>query len=556
MSKTDFKFFNYLFLYNIKDTMEGLSVLGSTTKRLTKRKPAQGGTRQRTEVTSAVAPAGQAPPVFGCSVNILSGAPEGSDLDVRVTKQEKEIMMAQARRKLKDLPTLEIERISFTLFSHEELQEQAVFKVTKTDDEGLHTVNDPRSGVVDDNKLCRTCLTDNLECPGHYGIIELNQHIIHPMFRREVIDVLTSVCNSCGSLLLTKDQIIEKGIINLTGSKRLRAIAEESKKLPCRKSQENIAAGVAGCIPNPVYKASKVKEVGKIFYTYDGKKGSEENEKSVEEVEKILNAISDEDAALLGFSGKSHPKRFIMKSIPVLPICARAPVVQDGQVLKDDITSMYQDIVRYNQELLKEETKKNEKEREDVVKGLLFSVEHLIDNSDGKYRQGKTKPYRDIKGRVQGKEAIIRNLIQGKRVNFSARTVLGPDPNLKFGQIRIPRVMAPYLTHPEKVDASNVTRLTALFNAGQVTHITPGAGKLEGRRIRVTEKIRKVHQLRSGDIVERWLQTGDSFTPSNFVAFNRQPTLHKQSIMGYEVVLGDPYTIGLHLSYTTPHNAD
>lgn len=534
--------------------MEGLSVLGSTTKRLTKRKPVQGGTRQRTEVTPGVAPAGLPSSVNGCSVNILPTGPE--ELEVKVSKQEKEIMMAQARRKLKDLPTLEIERISFTLFSHEELQQQAVFKVTKTDDDGLHTVNDPRSGVVDDNKLCRTCLSDNLDCPGHYGIIELNQSIIHPMFRREVIDVLTSVCNSCGSLLLPKDQIIEKGIMNLTGSKRLRAISEESKKLPCRKSQENIAAGAAGCIPNPVYKASKVKEVGKILYTYDGKKGSEENEKSVEEVEKILNAISEEDAELLGFSGRSHPKRFIMKSIPVLPICARAPVVQDGQVLKDDITSMYQDIVRYNQELLKEETKKNEKDREDVVKGLVFSIEHLIDNSDAKYRQGKMKPYRDIKGRVQGKEAIIRNLIQGKRVNFSARTVLGPDPNLKFGQIRIPRMMAPYLTHPEKVDASNVTRLTALFKAGQVTHITPSAGRLEGRRIRVTDKVRQAHQLRSGDIVERWLQTGDTFTPANFVAFNRQPTLHKQSIMGYEVVLGDPMTIGLHLSYTTPHNAD
>ncbi len=536
-----------------------LTVLGTTTKRLTRRKRATRAGPERREVVPAVTKVDMGTPIHGCGTDIFEGtllaeAPE--ELDIRVTKQESEILLAQARKRIKDLPTLAIERISYTIFSHEELQEQAMFKVTKTDDEGLHTVNDPRSGVVDDNKRCRSCLSDNLECPGHYGIIELNQHIIHPMFRREVIDVLTSVCNSCGGLLLSRDAIEEKGIMNLSGSKRLRALAEASKKLHCRRSQENMAAGVTGCIPNPIYKASKVKEVGKIFYSYDGKKGAADNVKTVEEVEQILDAISEEDAALMGFSGLSHPRRFILKSIPVIPICARAPVIQDGIILKDDITSMYQDIVRYNQELLKEEVKKDEKTREDVVKTLIFAIEHLIDNSDAKYRQGKMKPYRDIKGRVQGKEAIIRNLIQGKRVNFSARTVLGPDPNLKFGQIRIPRVWAPYLTYPETVSSSNIGRLTRLFKAGQVNHITPVRGKYEGRRLKVNNRIKVEHQLVFGDVVERWLQTGDKMTPANYVAFNRQPTLHKQSIMGYEVVLADPLTIGLHLSYTPPHNAD
>lgn len=531
-----------------------ITVLGNMTKRLTTRKRTQQPGTRRTEVTSAIAPPGLAPPIFGCPADILQTGKQ--ELDLRVSRQEKEIMLAQAKKKIKDLPTLVINSISYTIFSHEELKKQAMFKVTKTDDEGLHTVNDPRSGVVDDNKLCRTCMSDNLECPGHYGIIELNQHIIHPLFRREVIDVLTSVCNSCGCLLLSRDAMEEKGILNLTGSKRLRALAEESKKLSCRRSKDNIEAGVVGCIPNPVYKPSKMKEVGKIVYSYDGKKGTADNVKTVDEVEQILDAISIEDAKLMGFSEQSHPRRFITKSIPVIPICARAPVIQDGMVLKDDITSMYQDIVRYNQELLKEDIQKNESAKEDVVKALIFAIEHLIDNADGKYRQAKTKPYRDIKGRIQGKEAIIRNLIQGKRVNFSARTVLGPDPNLKFGQIRIPEIWAPYLTRPETVSPSNIGRLTKLFKMGQVNRITPIAGKLEGRRLKVNERIRNEHQLVYGDIVERWLQTGDVTTPSDFVAFNRQPTLHKQSIMGYEVVLGKPMTIGLHLSYTSPHNAD
>ena len=527
-----------------------LTVLGTGTKRLTRRKRTQRRGPRRVEVLPSVRQPDLATPIYGCQTDIFEGtllAEKPEEIVVHVTRQEKEIILAQARRRLKNLPSLIIENISYTVMSHEELQEMAVFKVRKTDEEGLHTVNDPRSGVVDNDKVCRTCLADNLTCPGHLGMIELNQPIIHPMFRREIIDILAAVCNSCGGLLLPRDLIEEKGILNLTGSKRLRALAEASKKVHCRRSKENMAAGTIGCIPNPVYKASKVKEVGKIFYSYDGKKGKD-NVRTVEEIEQILNAISDEDSTIMGFDNRSHPNRFIMRSIPVIPICARAPVIQDGLILKDDITSMYLDIVRYNQELLREDLAENEREK--IVRGLIFSIEHMFDNSDNRYRQGKMKPYLDIKGRIQGKEAIIRNLIQGKRVNYSARTVLGPDPNLKFGQIRLPQLWAPYLTYPEIVSPSNIGRLTRLFRAGRITHITPGRGKLEGRRLKVTKRVRTQQNLTFGDTVDRWLQNGDR------VAFNRQPTLHKQGFMGYEVVLAPPLTIGMHLSYTPPHNAD
>jgi len=525
-----------------------LTILGTDTKRLTRRKRGQTRDPTRTEVTPGAVPGGLVNPVFGnVGVNLTGGIPEvPDDLNIRVTKQEREIILSKARRQLEKLPTLSIDNIQYQVMSLEDLEAQAVFTVKKTDEEGLHTVNDPRGGVVDNDKLCRTCMADNLTCPGHLGMIKLNEHFIHPLFRREVIDILISTCNSCGGLLLPRDLIEEKGILELSGSARLRALAEASKKVPCRRSKENMAAGVTGCVPNPVYNTTKVKEFGKIFYSH-GKKGKD-NERTVAEVENILNAISDEDAALMGFEGGSHPRRFILKALPVIPICARAPVIQDGLVLKDDLTSMYLDIVRYNNELLREDLSENDREK--IIRGLIFSIEHMFDNADSRYRQGKLKPYLDIKGRIQGKEAIIRSLIQGKRVNYSARTVLGPDPNLKFGQIRIPRMWAPYLTYPETVSASNIGRLTQLFRSGRITHITPAKGKYAGRRLVVDDRIRTQQNLTFGDLVDRWLQDGD------YVAFNRQPTLHKQGFMGYEVVLGDPMTIGLHLSYTPPHNAD
>lgn len=521
--------------------LPNLSVLGTGPNRLARRKRVNPRSPQRTEVNPAILPVGLATPLNqGC--DLPTG---GDDLDIKVTKQEKEIILARTRQRLKNLPILEPESVVYSLFSHEELQNLAVFKVTKSTEEGLRSVNDPRGGVVDNDKMCATCQSDNLTCPGHYGIIELYQPIIHPLFRREVIDILMSVCNSCGGLLVPREILQSKGILELTGSKRLRAIALASEKAQCR--QDVSEEGVTGCIPNPFYKTSSAKDFRKIFYSYEGKKGKD-NIRTVEEIQKILKAISPEDAATLGFENGSHPSRFIMESLPVIPICARAPVIQDGVVLNDDLTSMYMDIVGHNLKLAK--TDISEKDRETALESLIFSIEHMIDNADSRYRQGTKKAYLDIKGRIQGKEAIIRNLIQGKRVNYSSRTVLGPDPNLKFGQIRIPKIMAPYLTYPETVSPQNIGRLTKLLKEGHITHITPAKGKFADRRLKVDEKRTKETHLGIGDKVDRWLQNGD------YVVFNRQPTLHKQGIMGYEVVLGDPLTIGLHLSYTPAHNAD
>ena len=528
------------------------SVLGTGAKRLTRRKRGTRRGPQRVQVIPFVDKENLTTPIYGCGQDILGGILDikSEDINIKVTRQEKALVLARNRKKIKELPQLSIDEISYSLFSHEELEEQAFFEVKSTNSQGIYTVNDPRSGVVDDNKLCVTCGQDNLLCSGHYGIIKLVIHIIHPMFRRETVDILSSFCNSCAGLLLDHDTIEEKGFLKLSGSKRLRAIADASKKLHCRKSQENIKAGSTGCINNPIYKASKVKEIGKIFYSYD-KKGKE-NERTVQEIEDIFNAITDEDAAILGFKNKSHPKRFILKSLPVIPLCARAPVIQDGLILKDHLTAMYIDIVRYNQELSKinEYDEDRENKKEYFLGRLTYSIEHFIDNTDKKYKRGKNVPYLSIKERIQGKEAIIRKLIQGKRVNFSARTVLSPDPNLKFGQIRLPRMWAPYLTKPEIVSPSNIGRLTSLFNAGKITHVTPSGGKYEDQRLKVIDKIKQNYNLSFGDIVDRWMQDGD------FTVFNRQPTLHKFGIMGYEVVLGDPKTIGMHLSYTPPHNAD
>lgn len=477
----------------------------------------------------------------------FSALPKDEVGGIRVTRKEKEIVRNKSLKQRRELPEFEIDEIVYSVMSHEELENLAVFDARNTEDFGTFSVNDPRGGTID-HSMCSSCNLDNNDCPGHFGIIRLNEKIIHPMFRREVVDILTSICGSCGGLLLPYDTIKEKGFLELEGSKRLRAIADASKGFACRRNMKETEEGVTACVANPTYLSDKLKETGKVYYTREKKKGSVENFKSIDEVITILESISKEDAEILGFTGDAHPINFIMKSLPVIPICARPPVLQDGETMKDDLTSMYQDIIRINNELAKETL--NEAEREKKVNSLIWAIEHMINNADKKYGQGKNKVYQSIKDRIQGKEGLIRSHLMGKRVNFSARTVIGPDPTLRFGQVRVPEMMAPYLTQHEVVDANSLKKLTALLRAGKITYVFPSEGRSAGQRIKVTPKIQETHPLLIGDEVERWLENGD------YVVFNRQPTLHKQGIMGYEVVLGKPKTIGVHLGVTRQHNAD
>jgi DNA-directed RNA polymerase II subunit RPB1 len=465
-----------------------------------------------------------------------------------ISLKEKKIISSKSLQKRKKLPNLDVSDVNYTIISNEELQELKTFEATNTEDEGANSVNDPRGGTIDNHTLCAECHLDNMECPGHLGVINLNEHVIHPMFIKEVVNVLTSICGSCGGSLLPEESF-EKFEELPPGSKRLQAIADASKGIPCRRSvREEVEEGVTPCISNPIYKQEKSKEGGRIFYTREtASKTTSENILSIKEIEIIFDSISQKDSKLLGFSGGSHPIRFILKSLPVIPLCSRAPVVVDGQVKPDDITTIYKDIVRHNNELKNKNLK--EDEREAKISSLFFSISHLINNSDKKYRQGK-HVYQSIKDRIQGKEALIRDAIMGKRVNYSGRTVLGPDPSLKFGQIRIPRAWAPYLTQHEIITPENFEKMSSLLRSGRITFIIPSKGKLQGKYVKVNEKLIKEYDLSIGDEVDRWLENGD------WVIFNRQPTLHKQGIMGYEVVLGDPLTIGLHLGYTKQHNAD
>lgn len=442
-----------------------------------------------------------------------------------------------------DLPQLFIQNVSISTMSTEQIKKYANnLEINNPAESGPQTINDPRLGVVDYGRICPTCNQNSLGCPGHFGYTKLNVPIPNPLAMRNIIMVLKIVCNSCGKLMMLREELERAGILQLSGINRLKALENMAGSgFFCRAG----ARGGSHCKPNPQFQVDKSEETNKIVYTTKGKKKAGEEELKVyniKDVEIMLDSISDDDAELMGFEKGMHPRNYIFHAIPVIPTNARQASEQDGVIWEDDISRTYKAIIKKNNQLA--EPGLNELSKELFTDELYKLVKELFTSTDKN----------SIKTRIQGKDAYIRSSLMGKRVDFSGRTVISPDPSLKFGQVRIPIKIASVTTKPELVTAFNKNALTQLLRDGRVNHIIPGPDSslkdLRGQRLAVTARERDSYVPEIGDKLYRWLQNGD------FVIVNRQPTLSNMSFMAMEVVIGGPNTIGLHVSYTTPYNAD
>jgi DNA-directed RNA polymerase II subunit RPB1 len=501
-----------------------------------------GGVRARKKV-GKLAPYGRPPPVQ------ITGPPMGMNLlanpniTVNITKKERDIILTETAKKESLLPLLMITASKISLYSWNEMQRIAGnIRVTIDSlDNTSGTVNDPRMGVVSMNVSCAYC--SQIDCPGHYGLIDFNRTpIYNPAFVREVVSVLTCVCNKCGGLLLTEEDIRREGFACLSYDKRLAAMEQYCKNMKCLRRKPQIGGGALNpCTKNPKFVTTDIAKIGVIKYKIGGEDGKEVTKDSpqhimpIETVMDILNDISDDDSRLLGFPVGSHPRNMIMRGLLVIPIIARPPVAQGGTINYDQLTGMYKTIVR--------KVKNANDGKADAHKDLFLAVRQLIFETENKKVQ--MRKFISIIERLQGKGAILRGLLMGKRNSDSARTVAGGDPSLRFGQMGVPKIWASVTTKPVKVTNFNIHHLTALLEAGKITHITRAITGL--RRFYNGDKRTRLH---IGDIVERHLENEDRGV------INRQPTLHRQSMMGYKMMLNDKLTIRALLAYCAPKNLD
>lgn len=273
----------------------------------------------------------------------------------------------------------------------------------------------------------------------------------------------------------------------------------------------------------------------------------------------IIDKRIESDSQIMGFDPPAHPMKMIMRYVVVPPRCIRPPSTRDGQEIQDDITQILTTIVRQNNIIgssLKLRTDKmtlyDMFPPVDRDKDAQASVQKLAGNIHSLFFGGQAnttrREYTSIRKLIQGKHGFIRRFMTGKRGDYGARTVLSPGPELEYGEIGIPERFASILTMPETVTYQNMSVLQNHIHNGKVSKIRFG----NDRERFITVKPGEIpdYHLKVGDVVERYLQNGD------YVAFNRNPSLHKYSIMGYRVKLIDTLTIRLNINTTPHHNAD
>lgn len=278
---------------------------------------------------------------------------------------------------------------------------------------------------------------------------------------------------------------------------------------------------------------------------------------SAEVVVKLFRLIRDEDIPILGLDPTyARPEFLLVQVLPIPPLHVRPSVVAGGTSSEDDLTHQIVNCVKSNLSL---QNAVQNGEPTIVVQQFELALQHNVAAfMDNELRglpqvtQRSGRPLKTIAQRLKGKEGRIRGNLMGKRVDFSARTVITADPNLGIHQVGVPRSVAMNLTVPVKVTAFNLSELTAAVANGPSQH--PGAKHIirsDGTRIDLRfVKNKSELLLASGWIVERHLRDGD------VVLFNRQPSLHKMSIMGHRAAVLDWSTFRLNLSCTAPYNAD
>lgn len=445
-----------------------------------------------------------------------------------------------------------ISAIQFGLISPREVRKMSVTNIITADtydDDGYPIdmgLMDLRLGVIDPGLKCKTCGSRAGECPGHFGHIELVAPVVHVGFNKTIRKTLRSICRNCSALLLEppkkKDFLAQINKLHEMGHLPDPAINEVFKE--ARKTKVCPYCGA---------EQLEIKFEKPTEYIEDGHK------LTPTEIRDRFENISDDDVKVLGMDPASaRPEWMILTVLPVPPVTVRPSItLESGQRSEDDLTHKLVDIIRINQRFQENrDAGAPQLIIEDLWELLQYHVTTFFDNEvsgvpPARHRSGR--PLKTLTQRLKGKEGRFRGSLSGKRVNFSARTVVSPDPNLSINEVGVPEAIAIQMTIPERVIDRNTELLRMYILKGSDVH--PGANYVirpDGRRIKITENNKEelAEKIERGWVVERQLMDGDT------VLFNRQPSLHKMSIMAHQVKVLPNKTFRLNPAVCPPYNAD
>jgi DNA-directed RNA polymerase II subunit RPB1 len=482
-----------------------------------------------------------------------------------------------------------INSIEFTLWKNKDIK---LYSAVKDDPFGINLPEsyenyEPKKGGLVDLRLgtcdiylpCSTCGLNQNDCPGHFGHIDLAEPVFHFGFLNHLKILLHCICIRCSKVLIEyADDFINKNK-NKTPEQRLKEIKLLTKNVmfcfncgtPVSKIKREVKdTGTIKIIIERVVENQNTNiNTGETLILNKTLKES----LSPRDCYNILRNISDTECFILGFNPKiARPEDLIINIFPVPPVIIRPTAKIDflaSATAEDALTLKIADIIRTNK-IVRQQLEKglitNEvnKYNQDFTALLQYHVAVYFDNDSVTLPRTEFKTggriVKSVSERIKGKAGRIRSNLMGKRVDFSARSVITSDPYIDIDQVGIPKKIAMELTIPEEVTPYNKAYLTGLVKNGR--EVYPGAnfirrtsyrdGKAEIQIIDLKYR-KKTIKLNLGDIVERHCIDND------YILFNRQPTLHKFSMMGHRLQIidnNDINTFRVNVSVCKPYNAD
>ncbi|XP_030835383.1 DNA-directed RNA polymerase III subunit RPC1 isoform X1 [Strongylocentrotus purpuratus] len=484
-----------------------------------------------------------------------------------------------------------ISHVCFGLMSPEQMRQQATIHVVSnklyqpdTRNPIPYGVLDHHMGTSEKENPCQTCKKNLSDCVGHYGFVDLELPVFHIGFFKLVMNILQAICKTCGHILL--DDVNHQNFVDALRRPNLSYLQKRGlRKKIHEKSRKNQICFQCNSYNGPVKKCGPLKIIHerwkvnrknpeKVLKQFQSSLDTAiEHNKDIESllpkaqenlnplmVLELMKRIPNEDIPLLCMdSENSRPQDLILTRLLVPPLCIRPSVVSDlkAGTNEDDLTVKLTEIILINDVIQK-------RRRAGAKMSMIMEDWDFLQLACALYINSETsglplnmqpkKPTRGFCQRLKGKQGRFRGNLSGKRVDYSSRTVISPDPNLRIDEVAVPELVAKLLTYPEKVTKSNMALMRKLVMNGCDAH--PGANFIHQRHtqnkmfLKYGNRQKMAQELKYGDTVERHLIDGD------IVLFNRQPSLHKLSIMAHKARVKPFRTFRFNACVCTPYNAD
>ncbi len=426
-----------------------------------------------------------------------------------------------------------IKEIEFGFLSPKFIKDMASVKIDHAElydpdgypiDGGL---TDLHLGVVDPGLKCRTCGGSIGQCLGHFGYLELTKPVMHPLYGKKIYMIMRATCSSCARPLAKEDEIKKMGnpLVELY-KKKVRTCQH------CGEKQKEVT------YQKPTIFTEEKKEL------------------NPEEIRQRMEKISDDDVKALKIKG-GRPEWFILTILPVPPVTVRPSItLETGERSEDDLTHKLVDVVRINERLRKNlEIGAPDFIIADIWELLQYHVSTFMNNEISTLPPARHRSGRALKTLVQRlgkKEGRFRGNLSGKRVNFSARTVISPDTRISIDEVGVPLEIAQELSIPAKVNKNNIKTLKEIVTNYPKYPTANYIFRTDGIRKKITEENKQniADELDIGYVVERQLIDGD------ITVINRQPSLHRMSMMAHKARIMPFKTIRINTTVTIPYNAD